>query len=435
MTAKTPLLKNTPGKNAKNPRAPEPPVKAAAAQATGSLRVIRDLKPEVRYQGAGVGKLVREWNAASGSVQVQELALDIPFVESMQCLAVVNEKGVAVGIVVKRDFQEGLVKLYWRDIYRNHRLDQHMILTKSFDVAANPFSVGEELREELSGEKIRYYLAYRPENGEKKFYGIFSSLDLFRHLSEITQKDMSLATSLASRVTPDVYGETFSSGEIHGYSRMARGVGGDYYSVRRVGDDRILLSLCDVSGKGVSASLIATLIAGMFQVFDFEGGKLGIFLEELNAFLIETFEQEKFVTGIFVEVQEKTGLLTIFDYGHSLIFLHRKSHFHRIRTGGDNPPLGIESDRPQHPNVFQLDPGDTLILLTDGILEQTNDAGEEFGTTRVAELIHRARRRGEMDSVGKILVEEALAFKEGQPQLDDMSVLFMTFQGPGKNNA
>ncbi|MBL8994848.1 MAG: serine/threonine-protein phosphatase [Spirochaetia bacterium] len=420
-------IKSIPQKNGKAGRSPEVVLKTTGMQSTGALRVIRDLKPESRYRGSGIGKLVREWNAVSGSVQVQELALDIPFVEGMQCLAVLNEKGVAVGIIVKRDFQEGLVKLYWRDIYRKHRLDEHMILTKSFDVGANPFSVGEELREELSGEKIRYYLAYRPENGEKKFYGIFSSLDLFRHLSEITQKDMALATSLASRVTPDVYGEKFPNGEIHGYSRMARGVGGDYYSVRRVGEDRRLLSLCDVSGKGVSASLIATLIAGMFQVFDFDGGKLGVFLEELNAFLIETFEQEKFVTGIFVEVEEKTGLLRIYDYGHSLIFLHRRSHFHRIRTGGDNPPLGIASDRPQHPNEFQLEAGDTLILLTDGILEQTNDKGEEFGSRRVAELIHRAKRRGEMDSVGKVLVEEALAFKEGQPQLDDMSVLLLTF--------
>lgn len=422
--------KSIPHKNGKDSWLAEVAAKTLQVQSTGSLRVIRDLRPEVRYRGAGIGKLVRECHAVSGAVQVQELALDIPFVESMQCLAVVNEKGVAIGIIVKRDFQEGLVKLYWRDIYRNHRVDQHMILTKSFDVNANPFSVGEDLREELSGEKIRYYLAYRQENGGKKFYGIFSSLDLFRHLSEITQKDMNLATSLASRVTPDIYGERFSTGEIHGYARMARGVGGDYYSVRRVGEGRMLLSLCDVSGKGVSASLIATLIAGMFQVFDFDGGKLGVFLEELNAFLIETFEQEKFVTGIFVEIEESTGLLTIYDYGHSLIFLHRKSHFHRIRTGGDNPPLGVESDRPQHPNEFKLEPGDTLILLTDGILEQANDKGEEFGTTRVAELVHRAKRRGETESIGKILVESALAFKESQPQADDMSVLFMTFRGP-----
>jgi sigma-B regulation protein RsbU (phosphoserine phosphatase) len=386
------------------------------------LHVIKESVPENPYPGSGIGKLVKGFKTVSETVKVKDLALELPVVESTPCFAVLNHSEEALGIIIKRDFQSELVKLYWKDINQNSPLSKLMTLTKSFDVSTNILVVAEELQNELASQKIKYYLCHRMDKDVKKFYGLFSSLDLFQHITEISSKDMELASLLASRVTPDSVIEVTEDVRIFGSARMARGVGGDYYSVRYLDDKKLLLSLCDVSGKGVSASLVATLIAGMVQVFDFNRGRLGIFLEQLNEFLLDTFDREKFVTGIFVELSQETGALTMYDYGHSHVFLHRKTHFHRIKTGDEHPPLGIQYDGVIHANHFQLEPGDTLLLLSDGILEQTNDQNEEYGIKRVADWIHRAKKNNQMATVGKSIIDDVHAFKQSQPQMDDQTL-------------
>ncbi len=394
------------------------------------MRIVQDRRPTKLFSGSGIGKLVKEFQAVNGDHKVSDLALDLPYLETTQCLAVLNDKEEAVGILVKREIEQELVKLYWRDIHQNDKLVSLVYPSKAFEIHTNALVVAEELRAELSDEKVRYYMVYQAESGIKKFYGIFSSLHLFRHLSEISQKDMQLAASLATKVTPDFLNEYTEHATIHGTSNSARGVGGDYYSIRYIGLDKILLSLCDVSGKGVSASLLATLIAGMVQVFDFANGKLGDFLDHLNGFLIETFEREKFVTGVFMEIDLPTGTLTMYDYGHSHIFLYRDNHFHRLKTDDEHPPLGIQEDGTIHPNHFQLEPGDTVVLLTDGIHEQENDSEEEYGLTRVADWIHQAKMMEQLAHVGKFIIDDVATFRQNQPQMDDQTILVFNYKHP-----
>ncbi len=392
---------------------------------------VSDVPFAPNVSGHGIGLLAKSTEILNETDKIKDVAFKIPDAEEVPCFAVVNQEGVATGILINREFQSELVKPFWKDIHQHEPVNVIKRAAQSFEQSTHILVVAETLKDELADKKVRFYLCHRFENGKQRFIGIFSSLDLYQHITEISAQDMILASVLAGRVTPNNFRFSHEVLSVYGHAKMARGVGGDYYSARHIDQDRILLTLCDVSGKGVSASLVSTLMAGMLQVYDFKTGTLGQLLKTVNHFLIDTFDREKFVTGAFVELNAKTGDLQLYDYGHSHIFLHRKTHFHRIKTGDEHPPLGVQHDGVIHANRVPLEPGDTLVLLTDGILEQRNDLGEEYGIKRVAAHTHSARQSDTLAGVGQVIINEINEFRGGQPQADDQTILIMHYHPQG----
>jgi sigma-B regulation protein RsbU (phosphoserine phosphatase) len=104
------------------------------------------------------------------------------------------------------------------------------------------------------------------------------------------------------------------------YSKAQKGVGGDFIYHRTLAKDRQFVALCDVSGKGVAASMVTTLLWGIMETYDFTRG-LKAFLRDLNQAVIKAFHLEKYLTGLFLVYNPKTQQVKIADMGHSLAFL------------------------------------------------------------------------------------------------------------------
>lgn len=374
------------------------------------------------FRGEVLAKLCSSLFYTSMDTPIVELSAELDRHPEMLVLGVVDRQMQVRGLIIRRRLMDILSKPYGRDVMKYKTVERVMEEVTCFDLMRNIYSISSEIEPLLQTGQVFYFLL-TDEKGV--FQGIFSTIDMLVYLSAITQKDISMARQLQQSIVKKDFMEKRQGFTILGASAMAKGVGGDFYHIYENSQGRWLLSLADVSGKGVAASLVTTAISGMYHIYDFEMG-ISFLLENTNNYLFETFEAQKFVTGVFVEFEPASGLCTIYDMGHSLLFVYRKERLFRIRTSDENMPLGIQPEITAKSDRFRLEAGDLLVLLTDGILEQTDSSRQEFGEAR---LLEQLRFFPEKDpfSIKEGLFKQIYQFRGIQPQHDDMTLVMLAY--------
>ena len=157
-------------------------------------------------------------------------------------------------------------------------------------------------------------------------------------------------------------------------------------------------------------------------MFDFRRGLRDLIIE-LNRAVITSFQLEKYLTGIFMVYHTTKRRLTIADLGHSHLMIFRQQRAISVKSPSTNLPIGIDPEL--NPLLYSctLEPGDRVLIFSDGITEQENPAGEEFGEARLKSAI--------LDCMAKALditlaLPELLnQYRESTPQQDDMSFIFL----------
>jgi sigma-B regulation protein RsbU (phosphoserine phosphatase) len=199
------------------------------------------------------------------------------------------------------------------------------------------------------------------------------------------ERELELASEIQRRLlptqSPDVLGY-----EIHGWSRPARQVGGDYYDLLPLSDEELGLVLGDVSGKGMPAALmVSTLHAGLKLLAGRQPDATEI-MERFNQYLFQSSASNRFATLIFARLERMTGRLRFVNAGHNPgLLLHPDGGIDRLPAGG--LPLGLLSQTVYREQAVMVAPGDLLCLYSDGITEAASERGEEFGEQRLAELL------------------------------------------------
>ena len=374
--------------------------------------------------GEVVAKLVSSLYYVHQDTAVETLSLEWSPMKDVYAVGVVDDLKNLQGIVVRRDLFDTLGKPYGRDVMKHKTVSRVTQMQAALHSDRNIYTVADELKEVMKEPKIHYFPVV---NTEGDFYGIFSTRDLLVYLSSITQKDIDLARTLQMSIVKEEHIITEDRFEIVGASKMAKGVGGDFYTIVQSDKDRWMISLCDVSGKGVAASLITTSMGGMFSLYDFKKG-VGPFIQRLSAYIFNTFDSQKFVTGVFIDLHANTGEMTIYDMGHSLIYVYRDDMLFRLKTSDENTPMGIMPEMKVSFNKYKLQEGDMFLLVTDGITEQINRAGEEYGDRRIGEILRRMRGE-KLKAIKDAVFQEVKRFREPQPQYDDMTMVLLTYLG------
>ena len=207
-------------------------------------------------------------------------------------------------------------------------------------------------------------------------------------------------------------------------------VGGDFYDVLRRPDGSWLASVADVSGKGVGAALLASLLQGVLLEAASAGAALEDLLPRLNRFLIERTEGEKYAT-MFACVVEANGRMSFVNAGHSRpIVLHGK------RPGGadletieqDGFPVGLIDVATYTVATVQLEPGDTVVLFSDGVEEGRRGPNEFFGRERIAAAI-LAHASGSLQELHDGLRGALAAYLDGVEPHDDATLLLLRYEG------
>jgi sigma-B regulation protein RsbU (phosphoserine phosphatase) len=180
--------------------------------------------------------------------------------------------------------------------------------------------------------------------------------------------------------------------EYAGRCAPARNVGGDYYDFLRFGEGRMGIVLADVSGKGVPAALLMANLQGSFRTHA-EGGRCEplALLRSINRLLYESTSPETFATVFFGAYDCATHRLRYVNCGHPAPYLFRAGGGAAVRLEPTSTVLGAFPAWNSDEIVVELSPGDTLFAYSDGLTEARSANGEEFGDSRLNEVLASAR--------------------------------------------
>ncbi|MCX6552998.1 MAG: PP2C family protein-serine/threonine phosphatase, partial [Acidobacteria bacterium] len=181
--------------------------------------------------------------------------------------------------------------------------------------------------------------------------------------------------------------------------------------------------LGDVSGTGAPAALLTAAAQAMFTVESSEAAGPADMLAKINAGLKRRNVESKFVT-MFFGILDQEGRLTYSNGGHNPPVLVRKDSVARLETGG--MILGMFDFARYDQESLILEPGDALVVFSDGISEAPNLADEEYGDDRLIACLE-ANRGATPAAMRDALVVSARAFCNGAMQSDDMTVLIIRY--------
>jgi PAS domain S-box-containing protein len=222
-----------------------------------------------------------------------------------------------------------------------------------------------------------------------------------------------------------VSGVTF--GHLYRSATHQAQVGGDFYDVFEAKGGRIGLLIGDVSGHGLEAARIATLVKDVIHAFAYRFHRPHLVLRETNRLLVEK-NLPGFVTAFLGFLDPASGALTYSSAGHPPPLLSAEGQVERLKSIG--LPLGAFADARYHDAEEEIREGSVLLFYTDGITEARRE-GELYGEARLSEAFGRNRHRP-IDELPSLLLSEALDFSGGTLR-DDVALLAVNYLGKTPN--
>jgi sigma-B regulation protein RsbU (phosphoserine phosphatase) len=239
---------------------------------------------------------------------------------------------------------------------------------------------------------------------------------------ERVNREMEIAREVQERLFPQEM-PNIAGGSVAGACRAALGVGGDYYDVINLEDGRLGLAIGDVSGKGISAALLmASLRASLRGVTLDNPRDFAKLMHKVNVLVYEASASNRYATFFFAAYDPRTRRLECVNAGHNPPVILRKDEVIRLEAGG--PVVGLLPFAPYVEQALALEPGDLLLLYTDGISEAMTHDDEEWGEERMIEAATRVRNKN-ADEVLHALFAACDKFTAGAPQHDDMTMLIL----------
>lgn len=237
---------------------------------------------------------------------------------------------------------------------------------------------------------------------------------------EAMDREMDIAREVQEQLFPKSV-PRINGIEVAGVCLPAAGVGGDYYDYISLSDDRLGLVVADVSGKGISAALLmASLQASVRNVMGPDSTPCDV-NAQLNQILYRSTTASRYATLFVGLFDAPTRTFRYSNAGHNPALIIGRNGAQKLCEGG--LPLGILEGVHYTEGSKVLEPGDLLLMYTDGAVEATDHTGCEFSLDRLAEFMQKQRHAVELPG----LLQEALAmlrdWTKGSPQQDDITLV------------
>ncbi len=230
----------------------------------------------------------------------------------------------------------------------------------------------------------------------------------------------SIQQSLLPKVRPQIAGF-----QVAGWSRTANDTGGDFYDWKKLPDGRWVMVLADVTGHGLGPAILASVCRTYSRANFSARESLEAMLKKINQSFAEDLTPERFATFVAALCQEGSAELELLSAGHGPILLYTSGNQSLISLEAQALPLGIFPDLWEaEPLKLHMNPGDILILLTDGFSEWENKNGEQFGIERLAAVVRQYGDR-EPEAIITELYDSVLKFAQGTPQQDDLTAVLI----------
>ena len=240
-------------------------------------------------------------------------------------------------------------------------------------------------------------------------------------------RSMSVAASMQWDLLPPLTVRT-EQVVVAGMLEPAYEVAGDCFD-QSVNGDRVDVAVFDGMGHGIGSTLLSTLAVGTYRHQRRENRDLATTHATIDTAVAQQFGADAFVTGVLARLDTRTGLLELTNAGHPAPLLLRDRRVVGELDGEASLPFGVGSAF-ETPLRFDLQPGDTVALYTDGVVEARGADGSEFGVDRLRDLLEReAASELPLEDVLRRLVRTVLEH-QGGPLRDDATLVLMSWAGP-----
>jgi sigma-B regulation protein RsbU (phosphoserine phosphatase) len=233
-------------------------------------------------------------------------------------------------------------------------------------------------------------------------------------------KDMEFARTVQESFLPQKAPE-INSYKFSAHYTPAQEVGGDFYDFIYFDRERTGVVIGDVSGKGVPAALYMAKLGSDLRTLAFTEKDPASTLGKLNYLLVERSRRGMFATLLYIELDSVNRKLTISNAGHLPPLIKKSNNtVTKLATAGGSP-LGILPGMKFGQEAAVLEPGDTVILYTDGIIEAMNAKEELYGYERFEALVKKSP--SDPDSLKSAIIDDVNRFTGLSPQHDDMTLV------------
>lgn len=242
---------------------------------------------------------------------------------------------------------------------------------------------------------------------------------------QFVRRELELAAEIQKKMLPS------SSPEINNYilsgrNLTAQTVGGDYYDFIQIDERRWAFCLGDISGKGLPASLLMSNLQAILRGQTLHLSEPSIILKNANHLLYSSTSPEKFATLFLGIIDIESHLLSYCCAGHEYPFLIKSKGSHtRLKSGG--VPLAVLDNQEFTSDTIQLEKGDCLFVYSDGITDNMDTDGEQFGEERLNKLLVGSRSEiNNPDSLIEKIFNASIAFSKHTQRFDDMTAVVLT---------
>ena len=217
---------------------------------------------------------------------------------------------------------------------------------------------------------------------------------------------------------------------IAGMTRPANTVGGDFYDVIPLPDGRLVIALGDVAGKGSPAALLMALLLAMLRTLVDEGLESARLITRLNVQIAKHSPASRFITFFYGLYDPGTGIMEFVNAGHlPPLLLRANGRVDRVgTTSGGGLALGMFDHAAYEASHVTIEPGDVLVLYTDGITEAENRAGLAFEDAGLQAVIARTSER-DPHEIGAAILAAVEAYADDMRLADDLTALVLKRAG------
>ncbi|HET7385728.1 MAG TPA: PP2C family protein-serine/threonine phosphatase [Nocardioidaceae bacterium] len=329
--------------------------------------------------------IIGYFQSAPGAVDITGLELDSPALHAMR------EAGVVLVVpLVSSGELIGLLNLGPRLSERGYSTDDRQLLDALAGHAAPAMRVGQLVREQQAEARSR----------------------------ERIEQELKVAQLIQQQFLPKSLPE-LPAWDVAAFYRPARSVGGDFYDFLPLPDGRVMLVVGDVTDKGVPAALVMASTHALLRSTTAKASSPGEVLARVNDLLCEDIPAHMFVTCFALVMDPSTGQVEYANAGHDLPYLRGAAGVVELRATG--MPLGLMAGMSYEERAAVLEPGDCVLLHSDGLVEAHDPGRQMFGFPRLAELVGRGRAG--QDLLDHCLAELGRFTGPGWEQEDDITLV------------
>lgn len=243
-------------------------------------------------------------------------------------------------------------------------------------------------------------------------------------LQAASRNELELGSEMQAMLFPDKLPDD-NNLNIHAYYQPHQQVGGDYYDYIKLNENEIAFCVADVSGKGVSAALLMANFQANLRALFKHYTSLTEILHELNNLVFENAKGEKFITLFLAKYNIVTRMLTYINAGHNPPLMLCNNTILQLSTGSIG--LGMFSEIPKvREGVLHISPQTVMVCYTDGLVEQNNEMGEDFGLERLQKVILK-KQSLEMKKLNTAILTTLDKFRQELAYVDDIALFSCRF--------